>query len=123
MFQIANLRLFWLVCLLSVLFIGVIGCGDDDDNWVGTWYLASVAGHSWEDLKPNTWTFYEDGTFEGQFGPDTYSGIYFLSGSEYTMISDKHTRFEDTGRWHRKGNTITLFSHTDDDGIFIYKKK
>ena len=47
MFQQAIPRSFvWLLGLYAVLIIGITGCGDDDNEWVGAWTLESIDGEN-----------------------------------------------------------------------------
>ena len=116
MFQHINLRSFlWIVTLYAVLIIGTLGCGRDDDNWVGTWSLETVDGQSYEQLfaedfgeedinaslVTNNWTFNSDGTMELEVamkftgevdGVDASvnisseaTGTYSLSDANYTL--------------------------------------
>ena len=100
------------VSLYAVFILGLVGCGDDDTGWSGTWALATVDGESPEriigadgdlivSITTNKWTFDSDGTmqaelsfkFQGQergacgYRNDfnKFNGTYFLSGFDYTL--------------------------------------
>ncbi len=123
MFQHVNLRSFlWMVTLYVVLIIGTLGCGRDDDNWVGTWSLETIDGQRLEQLLAedigraglnasfvtNSWTFNSDGTMEAEIEikftgkiegvEDSASisikvtGTYSLLDANYTLIITSGTR-------------------------------
>ena len=100
------------VSLYAVFMLGLIGCGDDDTGWSGTWALATVDGESPEriigadgdlivSITTNKWTFDSDGTMQAEVGykfqgqergaavtgtiSTKFNGTYFLSGFDYTL--------------------------------------
>lgn len=98
----------WLVSLCTVLSIGIIGCGRDDDNsdWIGTWAVETVDGQAYEQafeeergekasIVTNNWTFNGDGTIEagvavrisGEVSSVKMMGTYSLSSSNYTITT------------------------------------
>ncbi len=140
------------VSLCAVLSIGIISCGGDDgDNWIGTWAIATLDGQSYEQilkedegenasLVTNNWTFNDDGTMEakmtvqisGEVSSLELIGTYTLSGFNYTLTltATKGTGFfeidtgdteEDTGTWSRDGSTLTL--NSEDGTIIVFQKK
>lgn len=100
---------------ISLLMIGITGCGEDDDNeWIGTWRLETVDDLSLEQsiaddfgdfvtvTGTSDWRFYSDGRMEVEFnvkivvkerdladlsgaGSMRMTGTYSLSGSNYTL--------------------------------------
>lgn len=125
MFQRIIPRLFlWLIALYAVLLIGTIGCGsndvgEEDNEWVGIWSLATFDGQTLEkvleqelgregitiSIVTNDWTFNNDGTLEAEIsfklgtqGEDSgivitssnkTTGTYSLSGSQYTLTLEE----------------------------------
>ena len=129
---------FWLVCLHTVLIIGIIGCGGDDNEWVGIWSVEAIDGESFEQLfaegeelgidffiVTNDWAFNNDGTMEWEFGIKfeveeegltisaqgslTMMGTYSLSGFDYTLTP---TEVEGTGLFKEEVEPI---GPTDED--------
>ena len=100
-------------------------------------------------IGTNNWTFNSDGTWKGNLVTkftsidmpvnisNKVAGTYRLSGSNYTLTTTSVTEVittpegvetftdenedEETGTWHRDGNTLSLSSDTD--GIAVFKKK
>ena len=115
MFQHVNLRSFlWVVTLYAVLIIGTLGCGRDDDNWVGTWSLETVDGQSYEQqfaedigeedlnasIVTNSWTFNSDGTMEAEVemkftgeieGVDVSASISAKATGTYSLLDTNYT--------------------------------
>ena len=125
MFQQIILRsLLWLARLCAVFVIGIIGCGsndggEEDNEWVGIWSLATFDGQTLEkvleqelgregitiSIITNNWTFNDDETLEaeigfrlGNQGSDSATaltstiktaGTYSLSGSNYTLTLEE----------------------------------
>ena len=111
-----------LVSFCAVLMIGITGCGDDDNDWVGTWAFETVDGQNVVQglqeqeegvnisIVTNNWTFDNDGTFEAEMGfkiedkaggyesiitiSDKITGTYSLSGSNYTLTMKGTLFFE-----------------------------
>ena len=97
-------------------------------------------------ITANSWIFNDDGTMEAELATTIeaeeqglgfstqivlkFTGTYSLSNSNYTLImriegitalgpiSDMD---EDTGRWHREGTTLILFSDTGE--TLLFKRK
>ena len=126
MFQQVTPRSFlWVVSLWTVLIIGIISCGgDDDDNdwggtwaaddnqWAGTWAVESINGLNYEmfwaslgsSVTTNNITFHDDGTFDIEVTIEGLAttksmGTYSLSGSNYTAsgFNVSTTAAEETG--------------------------
>ena len=135
--------------VIHCLFMGLvsmciifIGCGGDDNDdgsdneWVGTWRLATVNGLDYEaffaslgsPILTNNWTFHGDGTFDVEiavtgFPPLKSAGTYSLSGSNFTTtgLSESLDDVEvEGGTWSLTGSSLTL---TGDDGTIIVLKK
>ena len=112
MLQQANLYHLTLVSLwISLLMIGLTGCGEDEENeWVGTWTLETINGQSFEQTLAEvfedseidfsvtaTYKFDSDGVMEMDIeieaegegvsveGSVRTIGTYSLSGSNYTF--------------------------------------
>ena len=104
-----------LVSLYAVFIVGLSGCGDDDNDWVGTWSLETVDGMSFEQsfseegikvsVVTNSWTFNSDGTIEAELAfkveakeggseitattSTKVMGTYSLSGTNYTVTMEE----------------------------------
>ena len=117
----------WLVSLYTVLIIGMIGCGgDDDDNeWVGTWSLESIDGETIEQaleegeelgidfsIVPNRWTFNDDGTMEAEFG------VEFKAEEQGFVISGQGS-IKIMGTYSLSGSSYTL-TPTEVEGTGIF---
>ena len=146
----------WLLGTFAILTIGITGCGDGEseagsNEWVGTWSLETIDGQSMEQnyshyghatIFSNTWRFNSDGSLEGEItikitpkqgggltpenGSIKFTGLYFLSGSNYTLSNGEaeatgfFARLDDaegittleniSGTWTRSGDTRTLIS-------------
>ena len=75
--QVITRSFLWSVSTFAVLFMGIIGCGGDDDDgndWVGTWAVDVIDGESLDQAEEGTdvsilanrWTFNADGTMEAE---------------------------------------------------------
>ncbi len=143
----------WSVSIWAVLTIGIIGCGDDGDDWVGTWSLETVDGESVEQglqeeeegvnisIVTNNWMFDNDGTLEVEMDfkvteegggselvltvSNKITGTYSLSGSNYTLTMKGTLFFEEA----EEVNTGTwsregsTLTLNSDDGSTIVFKK
>lgn len=102
-----------------LMLIVLIGCGDDEDNWVGKWQLHSIDDKTVEqvlnestqtevEIKKNEWEFHDNDTWDSEFEAETklesaavqqtrsikltLKGSYTLSGSNYTLIISNVTQ-------------------------------
>ena len=109
------MRFFISILMLIVL----IGCGEDEDNWVGKWRLHSIDDKTVEqvlnestqtevEIKKNEWEFHDNDTWDSEFEAETQvenvavqqtsdlklalRGSYTLSGSNYTLIISNVTQ-------------------------------
>ena len=118
---------FWLVCLHTILTIGTIGCGGDDDNeWVGTWEIETIDGESLDQgftndfgyadinlsITANEWTFDSDGTMEVEFG------MKFEVKEQGLAISGEGS-MKITGTYSLTGDNYTLTpTNVEGTGLF-----
>ena len=125
--QVSPRSFLWLFSLYTVLIIGIIGCGgDDDDNeWVGTWAIESIDGENVEQvfaegeelgidfsIDPNRWTFNDDGTMDVEFG------IEFEAKEEGFTISGKGS-MKIMGTYTLSGSNYTLIpTEVEGTGLF-----
>ena len=142
--QVVFRSFLWFVFLCAVLTIGIIGCDDDDDrigisadndNWLGTWEVESIAGEILKRSLPaggealgidlfitaNDWIFDAAGTMDWELGIKFEAkegglgllwegslkiiGTYRVSGSNYTL---RITQLEGTG------GIFEVFGKTDE---------
>ncbi len=124
--------------------------------WEGTWILDTIDGESYSQLierdeqipstlVTNNWTFNSDGTWNtelistltaavgnlpvGSTLSITAEGTYSLSGSHFTIITDKAVSNvlgeldtgTTTGTWNREGDTLTV--DYDGGSTYGFKKK
>ncbi len=92
----SHIMLVFVSLWISLLMIGITGCGEDDDNeWVGTWTLETVDGQSIEQM------FVEDPAFfEAEID-------YSISATgEWTFHSDGMMEAEITMKYEAKGEDI-----------------
>ena len=89
--------------MMAVFGLSLVSCGDDEEDFdasiVGTWQVTYVKATSSFGLEEDDgikvgdrMTFYPDGTYEDS---------------------------EETGRWSKDGNTLTIILDDDDDDISI----
>ena len=129
MFQQGIPRSFlWLVSLFGALIIGIIGCGGDDNEWVGTWATESISGESLEQLfaeefgdteigfeltiTANQWTFNNDGTMEMELAMK-------FELKEQGIALSVESSMKMTGTYFLADNTYTLtFTEAEGTGLF-----
>ena len=102
-----------------LVLIVLIGCGSDEDNWVGKWRLHTIDDETVEqvlnvsaqtevEIKKNEWEFHDNDTWDSEFEAETklesaavqqtrdikitLKGSYTLSGSNYTLIISNVTQ-------------------------------
>ena len=125
----------WLFSLYTVLIIGIIGCGGDDDGneWVGTWAIETINGENYEQflaeeggaegvnvsIVTNNWTFNDDGTMEAELAVKIEAkegGTQFSVQSSvklmgtYSLSSSSYTLKITT-----EGEATTFFGGADED--------
>lgn len=102
-----------------LVLIVLIGCGGDEDNWVGKWRLHTIDDKTVEqvlnegtqtevEVKKNEWEFRDDDTWDSEFEAETkvenvavqqttdlrlaLKGSYTLSDSNYTLTISNVTQ-------------------------------
>ena len=102
-----------------LMLIVLIGCGEDEENWVGKWRLHTIDDETVEqvlnvsaqtevEVKKNEWEFHDNDTWDSEFEAETklesvavqqtrdikltLKGSYTLSGSDYTLIISNVTQ-------------------------------
>lgn len=111
---------FFISMFVSILMLTVlVGCGEDEDNWVGKWQLHSIDDQTVEqvlnesiqtevEVKKNEWEFHDNDTWDSEFEAESQvenvavqqtsdlklalKGSYTLSGSDYTLIISNVTQ-------------------------------
>ena len=114
MFQHLSLRSFFWMVIYAVLIMGTLGCGRDDDNWVGTWSLETVDDQSYGQLfaeefaeeginasiVTNNWIFNSDGTMEFELavkftgkieGVDASTSVSSKAAGTYSLLDTNYT--------------------------------
>ncbi len=83
---------------ISLLMIGITGCGEDDDNeWVGTWTLESIGGESVEQVLAE----------ESEFN-ETDLDFSMTATYEITFDNDGVMEVEHTMKFEAKGEGLVF---------------
>ena len=123
--QVIPRSFLWLVSIWTAFIIGIIGCGDDDDDnqWVGTWEMESINGQSLEEfagadfgaegvtvsIVTNNWTFNDDGTMEAEL---TLKAEVTEGSTKFSLQSSVKT----AGTYSLSGSNYTLTITTEEGG-------
>ena len=109
--------------VMFVVCFGIISCGDDNEDVVGTWYIYSEDGKIVDDDMPVQ--FKADGTFT--WSAKVWDSTVLAEGS-YTISGDT-IRMESSlfginiVTWVRVENTLTLTNSTDGKVLILKKER